>query len=371
MNPQVGPDHSTAPGGQLVPAGKGHGSLFPPEGEPRGARPPPAPCASGGSDSCLVRARPTAWAVRILLFPPFLQRLHPWQVGLGPPVMGCERRYLVQATVRLLLDRRGRENATAFCIKGMRRRERLPFRSCQQQTPQRPFVSASLLAISFLALGFLLFPAPCNPSPANSPPSPCLRFLSRAASRARSSWTRCGAFWDGPRRRKPVRSGPTKSPSATLPRGSSSFLTRTLCAGWFLRSPPSSFCSWRSSASNFIISPPTPSSSWRSSPILWRCSWGCAPAPPSSNTSTPWLGPGRLSAARSALITSSSGEGWVVAAVDPHDHLELPTEGPQSDRSTWKARPTIPAELDPVLPEAANRPPAAAVPDELRVHGAK
>jgi hypothetical protein len=42
-------------------------------------------------------------------------------------------------------------------------------------------------------------------------------------------------------------------------------------------------------------------------------------------------------------------EGWVIAAVDPHDHLELPTEGPQSDRSTWKARPTIPAELDPVL----------------------
>jgi hypothetical protein len=42
-------------------------------------------------------------------------------------------------------------------------------------------------------------------------------------------------------------------------------------------------------------------------------------------------------------------EGWVIAVVDPHDRLELPTEGPQSDRSTWKARPTIPAELDPVL----------------------
>jgi hypothetical protein len=42
-------------------------------------------------------------------------------------------------------------------------------------------------------------------------------------------------------------------------------------------------------------------------------------------------------------------EGWVIAAVNPHDRLELPTEGPQSDRSTWKARPTIPAELDPVL----------------------
>jgi hypothetical protein len=34
---------------------------------------------------------------------------------------------------------------------------------------------------------------------------------------------------------------------------------------------------------------------------------------------------------------------------DPHDRLELPAEGPQSDRSTWKTRPTISAELDPVL----------------------
>jgi hypothetical protein len=42
-------------------------------------------------------------------------------------------------------------------------------------------------------------------------------------------------------------------------------------------------------------------------------------------------------------------EGWVIAVADPHDRLELPTEPPQSDRSTWKAKPTIPAELDPVL----------------------
>jgi hypothetical protein len=42
-------------------------------------------------------------------------------------------------------------------------------------------------------------------------------------------------------------------------------------------------------------------------------------------------------------------EGWVIAVADPNDCLELPTEAPQSDRSTWKARPTIPAELDPVL----------------------
>jgi hypothetical protein len=42
-------------------------------------------------------------------------------------------------------------------------------------------------------------------------------------------------------------------------------------------------------------------------------------------------------------------EGWVIAVTDPHDRLELPAEGPQSDRGTWKARPTIPVELDPVL----------------------
>jgi hypothetical protein len=42
-------------------------------------------------------------------------------------------------------------------------------------------------------------------------------------------------------------------------------------------------------------------------------------------------------------------EGWVIAEADPHDHLELPTEGPQSDRSTWKAKPTMPEELGPVL----------------------
>jgi hypothetical protein len=42
-------------------------------------------------------------------------------------------------------------------------------------------------------------------------------------------------------------------------------------------------------------------------------------------------------------------EGWVITVADPHDRLELPTEAPQSDRSTWKAWPTITAELDPVL----------------------
>jgi hypothetical protein len=36
MNPQVGPDPSIAPGGQLVPAEEGHGCLFPYSGIPEG-----------------------------------------------------------------------------------------------------------------------------------------------------------------------------------------------------------------------------------------------------------------------------------------------------------------------------------------------
>jgi hypothetical protein len=47
-------------------------------------------------------------------------------------------------------------------------------------------------------------------------------------------------------------------------------------------------------------------------------------------------------------------EGWVIAKADPHDRLELPTDGPQSDRSTWKAKPTMPKELGPVLDRVKN-----------------
>jgi hypothetical protein len=40
---------------------------------------------------------------------------------------------------------------------------------------------------------------------------------------------------------------------------------------------------------------------------------------------------------------------WVITMTDANDHLELSTEGPLLDRSCWKARPSIPAKLDPVL----------------------
>jgi hypothetical protein len=40
---------------------------------------------------------------------------------------------------------------------------------------------------------------------------------------------------------------------------------------------------------------------------------------------------------------------WVIAMTDANDHLELPTGGPLLDLNSWKARPSLPAELDPVL----------------------
>jgi hypothetical protein len=47
-------------------------------------------------------------------------------------------------------------------------------------------------------------------------------------------------------------------------------------------------------------------------------------------------------------------EGWVITEADPHDRLELPTDEPQSDRNTWKAKPMIPKELGPVLDRVKN-----------------
>jgi hypothetical protein len=40
---------------------------------------------------------------------------------------------------------------------------------------------------------------------------------------------------------------------------------------------------------------------------------------------------------------------WVIATTDANDRLELPKEGPLSDRSSWKAKPSLPEELVPVL----------------------
>jgi hypothetical protein len=47
-------------------------------------------------------------------------------------------------------------------------------------------------------------------------------------------------------------------------------------------------------------------------------------------------------------------DSWVITKTNANDCLELPTERPLSDRSTWKAKPSLPAELDPVLNRVKN-----------------
>jgi hypothetical protein len=47
-------------------------------------------------------------------------------------------------------------------------------------------------------------------------------------------------------------------------------------------------------------------------------------------------------------------DGWVIAKTDANNRLELLTERPLSDRSTWKAKPSLPTGLDPVLNRVKN-----------------
>jgi hypothetical protein len=42
-------------------------------------------------------------------------------------------------------------------------------------------------------------------------------------------------------------------------------------------------------------------------------------------------------------------DSWVITKTDTNDRLELPTERPLSDWSTWKAKLSLPAEIGPVL----------------------
>jgi hypothetical protein len=195
--------------------------------------------------------------------------------------------------------------------KSRHHRDRQPLRSCLSQTPPRPFISARAFAIYFLALGI------SSPSyslaihaPQSQRPSPCLLSIIPAASRMRANWTWCAAFWDGPRQSVLGGSVPAKSPSATLPQGSSFSSTRTPCVGCGLVPPISSFFLLLLEEFGLQLQhlTPTLSSSWRSSPILWRCSWGSVPAPPSSGIFMPWSGQGGAGA-RSAPATSSSGKG--------------------------------------------------------------
>jgi hypothetical protein len=66
-------------------------------------------------------------------------------------------------------------------------------------------------------------------------------------------------------------------------------------------------------------------------------------------------------------------DNWVIAMIDANDRLELPMEGPLLDRSSWKARPSLPVELDVHngarrLPEAPHCSPTTAIQDGLHVH---
>jgi hypothetical protein len=54
-----------------------------------------------------------------------------------------------------------------------------------------------------------------------------------------------------------------------------------------------------------------------------------------------------------SVFSSTKWEDWctdcVIAMTDANDHLKLPIKGPLLDRNSWKARPSLPVELDPVL----------------------
>src|SRR6185503_9354110 len=40
---------------------------------------------------------------------------------------------------------------------------------------------------------------------------------------------------------------------------------------------------------------------------------------------------------------------WMIATTEANEHLVMPTEGPASDRQSWRAKPSLPSEFDPVL----------------------
>ena len=40
---------------------------------------------------------------------------------------------------------------------------------------------------------------------------------------------------------------------------------------------------------------------------------------------------------------------WVIATIEANERLVMPTGGPASDRQSWRAKPSLPSEFDPVL----------------------
>ena len=42
-------------------------------------------------------------------------------------------------------------------------------------------------------------------------------------------------------------------------------------------------------------------------------------------------------------------KGWVITTTEANERLVMPTEGSASDRQSWRAKPSLPSEFDPVL----------------------
>jgi hypothetical protein len=119
----------------------------------------------------------------------------------------------VQAAVRLLLGRRGAREGEQLLDKRKAPKRSATFLLLPSTAAAATLHLRSHFAIIFLALGI---PSSCcsiaiHPQQLQRP-SPCLRSLFRAGSRARPSWTWCGAFWDGPRWSAPGRLGPVNPP---------------------------------------------------------------------------------------------------------------------------------------------------------------
>jgi hypothetical protein len=117
MNPQVGPDPSIAPGGQLDPAGKGHGCPFPQSGIPEGPVPRPRRARQAVQILVLFEPVPQLGRFGFRFSPPSSSgHAHDWWAWARRP-WGVRGGGLVQATVRLLLGRHGAQEGSSFLLK--------------------------------------------------------------------------------------------------------------------------------------------------------------------------------------------------------------------------------------------------------------
>jgi hypothetical protein len=228
-------------------------------------------------------------------------------------------------------------------------KERQPFRSCQQQTPQRPFISASLLAISFLALGFLLFPAPLQsiPSDLTAIAMSSLPFPRRFQSQVQLDSVRCILGWTAPAQAGKLKAG--KIPLRDLAAGEFVLFNSYIMCG--LVPPISSFFLLLLEEFGLQLHHLTPHSVLLVAVFahFMEMFVGVRPCTTIFKHFYALVGTGkskrseigayyfqlrhRMAGSYIAAFSSSKWEdwreGWVIVAVDPHDHLELPTKGPR------------------------------------------